>query len=136
MSATETADELVVSVASVVEKDPELAEAITLATNELRDLLQQHGIDPAKRELIWGASAEHPISHVVAHLSEKDEYGTRQAHELFTRRWLLEDPVNRKMAVINLLLDIRGQRRAKIGDQWRRGIDELERQEVADGQPV
>lgn len=135
MSTTATVDDLVVSVAPVVKQDPELAEAITLATNELRELLQQHGIDPARRELMWGASTENPIPFVNAHLSESDEYGTRETNGTFSRRWLL-DPVNRKMGVIRMLLDIRGQRRAKIGDLWRRGIDELERQEVADGQPV
>lgn len=134
MSATSVV-ELSVSVPPGVERDPEAASAIEGATNSFIELIRQHNLDPAKRELMWGTSGEAPFQYVTAHLSEVDEYGRRQADRSLSRRRLL-DPINRVGAMIHLLLDVRGQRREKIGEVLRRGIDELERQEAVNGQPV
>ena len=133
MSVT-SAVELSVSVPPGVERDPEVASAIERATTAVIDLIRQHNLDPAKRELLWVTSGEPPFQHVVAHLSESDEYGRRQADRSFSRRRLL-DPVGRQEVMISILLDVRGQRREKIGRMWRRGIDELEQQEASNGQP-
>jgi hypothetical protein len=134
MSATTSPVDLAVSIAPGVEQDPEVEKAITAATSTFIDLLRQHRFDPAKRELMWGTIGEPPFQHVVAHLRESDEYGSRPAQRTFSRQRLL-DPVNRKGVVIDLLLDVRGQKREKIGQAVRRGIDELEQQEETDGHP-
>jgi hypothetical protein len=133
MTATD-AVELSVSVVPGVELDPEVAKAIERATNVLIELIRQHHLAPARRKLMWATSGEPPFQSVRAHLSETDEYGRRQSDRPFSRSRLL-DAVNREGVMINLLLDVRGQRREKIGDAVRRGVDALEDEEVANGKP-
>lgn len=132
MSAN-TPSDMVVQVAPGVERDPEAERAITQATDYLGELIRQHHLGPAKRELMWGTSGQPPFEHVVAHLRESDGYGSFQSDRLFPRRRLL-DPVTRDGLMISLLLDVRGKRRAKMGEVIRRGLDELE-EGGTNGQP-
>jgi hypothetical protein len=132
MSTTAVPVELAVSVPPGVGHDPEVKNAIEEATNTLIKLLRQHQFPPAERELMWGTSGEPPFQHVVAHLSEADEYGRRQAQRSFSRQRLL-DPINRSGQMIWLLLDVRGKRSSQVNDAIDRDITELERQEGLNG---
>jgi hypothetical protein len=133
MSAT-TSEPLQVGYTPLIRQDRELFAALQQATSSLEQLVEQHGLSPARRELNWGSSATAPPELVIAHLTEEDEYGLRQANASARRtRWL--DPVSRYQMMISLLLRVRGERWYEVDKSIERGIEDLEREERADGKP-
>lgn len=132
MSATTTAEQLQVGYSTPIKQDQELYAALQQAAVELEELIEKHGLSAADRELKWASSTT--PGHVIAHLIEKDEYGSRQANSTARRSWWL-DPVSRIQLLISLLLDVRGDRWRAVHKSIERGIDQLEREEREHAKP-
>ena len=133
MSAT-TTEPLLVGFANPIKQDQELYAALQRAKLELEELVEKHGLSPARRELNWASSASPNPEHVIAHLIEEDRYGRRQANAMARRsQWL--DPVSRYELMIRLLLDVLRQRWQQMDQSIELGIDQLEREEREHGKP-
>jgi len=133
MSAT-TTEPLLVGYASPIKQDQELFAALQRAKQELEELVEQHGLSPARRELNWASSGSSTPEHVIAHLIEEDRYGSRQANAMARRtQWL--DPVSRYQLMITLLLDVLGKRWHQMDKSIERGIEQWEREETEHGKP-
>jgi hypothetical protein len=112
--------------------DHELSRAVHAASEHLQELVQKHRLEPAKRELDWGASNEAPFTHVVAILRERDRYGSRQANRTISRSRML-DPVSRGVLMSELLGDVLRQRWFQVDEVIEKGIKELEQEEQSHG---
>ncbi len=133
MSAT-TSEPLLVGFTNPIKQDQELFAALQRAKLELEELVEKHGLSPARRELNWASSESSTPENVTAHLIDEDRYGRRQANATARRsQWL--DPVSRYGLMITLLLDVLGQRWHQMDKSIERGIDQWEREETEHGKP-
>lgn len=132
MNTTTTIEPILVGYSAQIKQDQELYTALQHAVVELEQLVEQHGLSPARRELNWASSSS--PGQVIAHLIERDEYGSRQANTTARRSWWL-DPVSRLQVMISLLLSVRGERWRAVHKSIERGIDQLEREEQLNAKP-
>ena len=131
MSATKTKPDLKLEIAEAIRRDPELFEAVQLATGYLEELLEHPNMEADGRELSWNLSEKKPVG-ITVQLSEWDRYGRRDARATISRKELFE-PDYREISMSKLARQLLRQAFYQIGDVIDRGIRELEREESKNG---
>ena len=111
-------------------QNPDLNSAVLEAKKRFEQLIDEHDLHEAKRELLWGyGDLLQSHDFISLTVNETDELGRRDATRATNTRGLL-DPLRRDGMLLGILGDLLQKRWRKVNDKLILNLRELEASEL------